>query len=190
MTERAPRPNGFGPDQRIELTGHDSDWRAKFDEESIRLSHALVISGARIAHVGSTAVQGLAAAPSIDVMIGVDRYPPTPAFFEPLAELGYVAGGERGLPGRLLFMKRADSAFDVHLTQFRGPVWRDALMLRDYLAADAAAAARYGQRKREILAAAQARLEDYARLKTALLAQLLDDARRWKPGEAALRQSG
>ena len=56
--------------------------------------------------------------------------------------------------------------------------------MRDYLAANAEAASAYVQRKRDILARSGADPATYAQLKLPLLAQLLDDAERWKAAAA------
>lgn len=168
-------------DQGFDLVAHEPAWRTQFDEESIKLSHALIVTQSRIAHIGSTVVPGLMAIPAIDVMVGVERYPPTPAFVAPLDSLAYTPCGERGLPGRLHYIKRGAICFDLHLTQFGNRLWSRSLMLRDYLAANVDAAVAYAQRKREMLAASKADPAIYARLKAPLLAQLLDEAARWKP---------
>lgn len=168
-------------EQQLALVAHDAAWRTHFDEESIRLSHALIVTAARIVHVGSTVVPGLMSMPTIDIMVGVERYPPTPAFIEPLETLAYTPCGERGLPGRLYYTKRGAVAFDLHLLQFGSRLWTRSLLLRDYLAANAQAADIFVQRKRELLAASKGNAETYAQLKIPVLAQLLDDAARWKP---------
>jgi GrpB-like predicted nucleotidyltransferase (UPF0157 family) len=169
----------------VDLVAYDAAWRQLYDEESIRISHALVIRATRIAHVGSTAVPGLLAAPVIDVMVGVERYPPTPAFIAPLETLGYAACGERGLSGRLCYTKREPIAVDLHLVQFNGRLWKGSLLLRNYLSGNPKVARAYEQRKREILAAGHTDAMTYAQYKASALAQLLDEAARWKPSLAA-----
>ena len=167
-------------DIRLDLVAHEAAWRSQFDEESIKLSHALIVTQSRIAHIGSTAVPGLMAVPAIDVMVGVERYPPTPAFVAPLESLAYSACGERGVPGRLHFIKRGAVSFDLHLVQFDNRLWARSLLLRDYLAANVDVASAYEQRKREFIAASNADPVAYAKLKMPLIAQLQDEAARWK----------
>lgn len=174
----------------VSLVAYDPAWRALFDAESIRISHALVVTAARIAHVGSTAVPGSLSSAVIDVMVGVERYPPTPAFVAPLEALGYAARGERGLSGRLRFAKREPIAFDLHLVQFNSRLWKGSLLLRDYLSANAEAAKAYEQRKREILAAGHTSDTAYAQHKAPVLARLLDEAARSKSYAAIMPTSG
>jgi GrpB-like predicted nucleotidyltransferase (UPF0157 family) len=159
-------------------------WRPHFDAESIRVSHALVLTASRIVHVGGTALPCAAATPVVDIMVGVDRYPPTPAFIEPLETIGYGACGERGLPGRLHYTKRGTVDFDLHLVQFNGRLWNDCLLLRDYLAANPDAAAAFEQRKRE-LRAAHGGTAACAQFKALQFPRLLEAAARWKAAALA-----
>jgi GrpB-like predicted nucleotidyltransferase (UPF0157 family) len=154
-------------------------WGPRFDAESIRVSHALVLTAARIVHVGGTAQPSPAATPVIDIMVGVDRYPPTPAFIEPLETIGYSACGERGLPGRLYYTKRGPADFDLHLVQFNGRRWNDCLLLRDYLAANPDAAGAFESRKRE-LRAGPGGIAACAQFKVLQFPRLLEAAARWK----------
>lgn len=54
----------------IILTAHRDAWAAWYEEEAARLREALP-AGARISHVGSTAVEGIWAKPIIDILIEV-----------------------------------------------------------------------------------------------------------------------
>jgi GrpB-like predicted nucleotidyltransferase (UPF0157 family) len=92
----------------------------------------------------------------------------------------YEAWGEVGVPGRLYFRRRQNGqAFNAQVVVQGGPLWTDALLLRDFLAAHPEEAAAYGQRKREVLSSGATTLLRYAARKAPAVAELLERARRW-----------
>jgi dephospho-CoA kinase len=121
------------------LVDADPEWPAQAARLGARVEAAAGERGRGVAHVGATAVPGLAAPDVLDLLLGV----PTPAAADamrgPLAEAGFVpadpgsgyASADPGRPARL----------QVHVYGSRG--WRDALRLRDWLRADPQARARY-----------------------------------------------
>ena len=62
---------GSGRGDRIELVPSDPGWPASFAVWKARLGDALGSVAERIDHVGSTAVPGLAAKPTVDIQISV-----------------------------------------------------------------------------------------------------------------------
>ena len=77
-------------DPAITTVDYDPQWAAKFEIEKGRLIEALGDVAARIEHIGSTAVFGLAAKPIIDIDIYVRAIEPMAAYREPLEALGGV----------------------------------------------------------------------------------------------------
>src|SRR5689334_6255551 len=92
-------------DEPVEVVGYDAQWPVRAAAESARIAQALGIEAARIEHIGSTAVTGLDAKPTIDLMLGVDVHP-APALEPALVALGYEALGEAGVAGRSYFRLR------------------------------------------------------------------------------------
>ena len=138
--------------------------------------------GARIEHIGSTSVPGLAAKPIVDIQVGVAEPLDEARFHALLAPLGYESMGEAGLPGRLYFRRRGPQSFNVHVIELGGVLWQDNLALRDYLRAAPDAAARYGQHKLAVVAAGANDLTTYSRGKAAVVEELLAQAWRWRAG--------
>ncbi|MGH8678190.1 MAG: GrpB family protein [Burkholderiales bacterium] len=169
----------MAPDETVELSAPDPAWSQHFDQESIKLVHALVVRSSRVEHIGSTAVPALLANPIVDIMVGVDSYPPPPEFLAPLAQMGYEPLGEAGVPARLCFCKRGSQAFNLHVVQFGNEHWRNNLLLRDYLRAHALEVARYGQLKHRIIATGATRSADYAAKRNGAIAALMKRARTW-----------
>ncbi len=57
----------------VDIVSYDSSWPRRFEDEAEVLRHALApwLAGP-IEHIGSTAVPGLSAKPTIDIMAGVE----------------------------------------------------------------------------------------------------------------------
>jgi ribonuclease-3 len=159
-------------DEAVTLAEHDPRWPLLASDELGRIRGAL--PEALVEHVGSTAVPGMVAKPIIDLLVGVRELPPS------LRLPDYEAWGEVGVPGRLYFRRRQNGqAFNAQVVVQGGPLWTDALLLRDFLAAHPEEAAAYGQRKREVLSSGATTLLRYAARKAPAVAELLERARRW-----------
>ncbi len=77
------------PRPPIEVVDYDPEWPARFEDEAERLRAALGDVAARIEHVGSTSVPGLAAKPVIDIQLSVASLEPMGPYQEPLQRLKY-----------------------------------------------------------------------------------------------------
>ena len=71
--------------ERVIIAPYDLQCPQRFATERARLAAALGGAAAGIEHVGSTAVTGLAAKPIIDILVGLDSPPATPAQIAALA---------------------------------------------------------------------------------------------------------
>jgi len=159
-------------DEPVTVQPPDPRWPEAAAEEIARLRAAL--PEAAIEHVGSTAVPGLDAKPIVDLLVGLPEVSPS------LRLPDYEACGEAGVPGRLYFRKRGNAvAFNAQAVIKEGPLWRDALSLRDYLRAHPEEAARYAEAKRSAIESGATTLQVYSRHKAPLLLQILEHARTW-----------
>ncbi|MGE5047369.1 MAG: ribonuclease III [Deltaproteobacteria bacterium] len=164
-------------DEPVAVADPDPGWPTQAAEEIARLRGAL--GELPIEHVGSTAVPRLAATPVIDLLAGVRDAAPGLRIPE------YEACGEAGMPGRLLFRKRGPAAFNLQVVEEGGALWRDALALRDYLAAHSEEAERYASRKRAAAASGATTLLKYSEAMAPVLAELLERARGWAAARPA-----
>jgi GrpB-like predicted nucleotidyltransferase (UPF0157 family) len=126
---------------------YDPDWPRRFEAEQRVLEVALApwLDGS-LEHVGSTAVRGLAAKPTIDMVAPVRDLETARDAFEPLRALGYEHREHR--PEALAFQKPADANWwdathGLHLTERGSDIWRERLAFRDALRGDSALAAEY-----------------------------------------------
>jgi GrpB-like predicted nucleotidyltransferase (UPF0157 family) len=169
-------------DEPVEITDHAPHLAGRFRGERERLRLGLATATLKFEHIGSTAVRGLAGRPIVDLMLGAP-----PAAWEALPELrarivtlGYEELDEAAGPGRIYFRRRTLRAFNLALVALDGPLWRENLMLRDYLRAHPANAAAYADAKRAALADGTNRLTAYSAAKAPALTALAEKARTWR----------
>lgn len=163
-------------DESIHVVEPDIRWPQLFATEQGRLADALRFSRDRIEHIGSTAVPGLAAEPIIDIMIGIEMFPPEPASVDGIVALGYECLGEAGVPGRIYFRRRGVDDFNVHLVEYAGAIWQNNIHLREYLAASPEAKARYSAVKRQAVQNGATQLLAYSAAKSSIVEELLREA--------------
>jgi len=97
---------------KISLSPHDSSWAQQFAATKEELLSIHSDNASAVYHVGSTAVKGIAAKPILDVALVVrDIQALNIAGME---RAGYEFCGERGVPGRFLFVKRRDGHISTH----------------------------------------------------------------------------
>ena len=92
----------------VEVVAYRDEWPARFDEVARDLRRALAdVASARVEHVGSTSVPGLAAKPVLDIDVIVDAVDMELAVAA-LERVGYRHRGDLGVTGREAFTPPGD----------------------------------------------------------------------------------
>jgi GrpB-like predicted nucleotidyltransferase (UPF0157 family) len=136
---------------KVKVAAHDPAWKDAFRDEKKALQDALqdLAQSAVIEHVGSTAVEGLAAKPIIDIAIGFRSLQDLNRGLELLvaSDRDYVKAANQ--PGMLFMAKGEDGqrSFHYHLVVYGTPAWRKLLVFRDYLRRHPGVASEYGKLK-------------------------------------------
>jgi GrpB-like predicted nucleotidyltransferase (UPF0157 family) len=150
----------------IEIIDSQSRWPAEFAAYAATLRAALGPLALAINHIGSTSVPGLEAKDVIDIQVSVrtlDIAEPLYAAFQKTVyrlrrSVGFdhVPKGEDADPQRwakrMAGEREGDRRTHIHIRVRGSPNERYALLFRDYLRANPAAAASYGLIKRELAA--------------------------------------
>jgi GrpB-like predicted nucleotidyltransferase (UPF0157 family) len=166
-------------DLHVEVVAYDPSWPARYDLWRGRLDGALGDTALRIEHVGSTAVPGLPAKPTIDIQISVADLDDESRYVAQIEQAG-VQLRSRDVLHRF-FRPFASQMRDVHVHVCRaGSDWeREHLLFRDYLRNHADARDAYARVKDE---AAQVWSDDriaYTEAKTGVILDLLGAAESW-----------
>ena len=163
-------------DEPVHIVEYDRTWPAQFSTECARIATALNIDPQGIAHIGSTAVPNLAAKPTVDIMLGVSKWPPPNSLGGDIVRLGYESLGEAGVPERLYFRRRDSGNFNLHVVRLDGNHWRSNIALRDYLRDNPSARDRYAKAKRGAIASGAESLLKYSEAKSVVVSDLLQEA--------------
>ena len=138
----------------VEIVSYDPRWTALFEEAKREIIAAIGPYVSRVEHVGSTSVAGLAAKPTIDVLIGVHHLAEAPSFLPPLEALGYeyVAKHEAVFPQRRYLRRIVDGrhTHHLHIVEPKSNFFKEHLLFRDYLRSHPEDAARYAALKYEL----------------------------------------
>jgi len=152
----------------VTICDHDPRWPIAFEDEKQAIIHRLEGHIAAAEHVGSTAVPGLAAKPTIDILVGVRRLVDAQHCIPLLANLGYeyVPEYEAEFPERRYFRKgpTGRQTYHLHMVEVGSGFWVRHLRFRNYLRAHPDAAREYELLKRQL--AAQYGRQAYTEAKT------------------------
>lgn len=147
----SPSPVGSG--ESIVIVDYDPAWPGMFAALGTAMREALGEVAARIDHIGSTAVPGLAAKPIIDVQISVCSFEPLEAYRTPLERIGLVYRADNTELTKRYFREAPGSRrTHVHVRELGSFSQQLPLLFRDHLRAHPAAAREYAQAKRRYAA--------------------------------------
>lgn len=135
----------------IEISDWQAFWAESFRSKARVLRAALGELALRIDHVGSTAVEGLAAKPIIDIQVSVRAFEPIAPLVHEMQRAGYEwreANAER----TKRYFRERPGAERTHVHVRTSGSWNEqgVLLLRDYLRAHAEERAAYAALKREL----------------------------------------
>jgi GrpB-like predicted nucleotidyltransferase (UPF0157 family) len=166
-------------DEEVVVSPYDPLWPDKASELAARIEAHLNDLGARIEHVGSTAVPGLDAKPILDLLAGLPDQQSIDAAASRLSAIGWQDLGEAGVVGRRFMRNRGRVASNLHIVLVDREHWANSLVLEDYLRNDPEEALAYAAAKREALNAGHTRLLAYSAAKAGSIAELLAKAKAW-----------
>lgn len=167
--------------QHVIVTSYDPRWKVMFEEEAEEIKRILGSELVAVCHIGSTAVEGLAAKPVIDIMPVVRSVQRTDNFNVQFEALGYECMGEFGIPGRRYYRKGGDErTHQIHIFEEanRHDIIRH-LAVRDYLRSHRQDAELYGQLKRRLAQRFPYDIEGYCDGKDGFVRELEEKALRW-----------
>lgn len=165
----------------IVISDYNELWPKYFEEESEivkkTFSPGRVVD---ICHYGSTSVRGMKAKPVVDIMIGVSDFYLSQKEKEALQKLGYSYLGKAWTNKRYYLRKRGERNFNLVIVKYKGQIWRDNLLVRNYLRTHPNAVIKYIKIKEFALKNGNSNLIDYSNLKYPFVRKLINKARDYK----------
>ncbi|NYE38036.1 GrpB-like predicted nucleotidyltransferase (UPF0157 family) [Nocardioides cavernae] len=161
---------------RIEVVDWTPRWAEQFDEVAAVLRDALrSVPSARVEHVGSTSVPGLAAKPVLDIDVIVEEHA-VAAAVAALESVGYVHRGDLGVSGREAFHAPDEPRRHVYICTAGSANVRNHLAVRDVLRARDDLREAYAGVKRALAADPGMDIDTYVAGKSAVLQQVLEES--------------
>ena len=138
----------------IILSAHNPDWKKYYEEEKALLEKSFGNLLVRIEHIGSTAVEGLIAKPTVDILLEADPSASPDEVRRTAERCGYTVMSEKTVPEYRLDLCKgytpqgfADKVFHLHI---RHPGDWDEIVFRDYLRQNPAKAREYARLKTDL----------------------------------------
>ena len=123
----------------IHVEEYNPIWKEIFESERKKIVSEIEEFILKIEHIGSTAIEGLASKPIIDIMIGVSKLSNADKCIPFLEKMNYqyIPEHEKEMPYRRFFRKPPRSSkkrdFHIHICEITHDFWKRQLLFRDYL---------------------------------------------------------
>jgi GrpB-like predicted nucleotidyltransferase (UPF0157 family) len=166
----------------IKISGYDPAWKNLFISEKQIIQKAIGTKNIiRIEHIGSTAVPGLCAKPTIDILIEIKNKTDSASIINNLKQIEYhYISKPENPPPHMMFVKGYSKegyigqTFHIHVRY--GGDWNE-LIFRDYLIQNPKTAQEYGELKLRLSTDYINDREKYTNSKTAFITQITLTAR-------------
>lgn len=137
------------------ISPYQSVWPEVYAEEEQKLQAIFGDAAIEIEHIGSTAIEGLASKPIIDIAVMIDTADAADGFTEALAQIGYEfePAQHSGIPERHFYFKGNPPHFHLSIAYTDvGGFWPRQIFFRDYLRAHREACDEYAKLKVDLVA--------------------------------------
>lgn len=165
----------------IILKKHNPNYKDWYEEEKQRIiRHVKPENIVRISHIGSTAVEGLVAKPTVDILLEIDGACSVSEATEALENLGWGLMSRENDPVKLSFNKGytpqgfADRVYHLHVRYFGN--WPE-LYFRDFLKAHPDVAGEYERLKLKLWKQYEYDRDGYTEAKTDFIKRYSDIAK-------------
>jgi GrpB-like predicted nucleotidyltransferase (UPF0157 family) len=169
-------------EREVVIAEYNPEWAMLYEKEKDLILDAVGDLIVVVEHVGSTAVRGLGAKPTIDIMVAVSSLADAQKCIEQLRSIGYEyqPQHEVSMPERRYFRKGdpvSEQHYHLHMVERTSDFWERHLLFRDYLRSHPEAAREYYVLKKELASKYGLDREGYTEAKTAFIESTLAKAR-------------
>ena len=171
--------------RKVEIVPYDLAWPDTFRAEIRQIGGVVGANLVSAHHIGSTAVPGLAAKPTIDILLVVHDIDLLDACNDQMSALGYQPKGEHGISGRRYFQKLDGTIHLVHIHAFETnhSEIKRYINFRDYLIAHPETAKAYQDLKHKLSVRFKDKPADYTAGKEAFIRGVDQRATAWRVEE-------
>ena len=166
----------------IQLMEYSSEWRALFVREAERVRAVLGERVLMLEHVGSTSVPGLAAKPTIDMLLAVADSADEPAYMPAMEAAGYMLRIREPEWHQHRLLNGPHTNVNLHVFSVGCPEIDRMLLFRDRLRSNEADRDLYECAKRELAKQTWKYVQNYADAKTTVVEEIIARARAARDG--------
>lgn len=159
--------------EKVHIEKYNPQWVTYFQEEAQRIHQAISNTKYHIEHIGSTSIRKMWAKPIIDILLGVDDFPPNQKFINSIEKLGYEYMKEASHVDRLYFILRAGIDYNIHIVKFNNEIWNKDLQFRDFLRNNPNAVEEYSELKKKIYESGVDTLLEYSVKKAPFISDII-----------------
>ncbi|MEX0901968.1 MAG: GrpB family protein [Pseudohongiellaceae bacterium] len=163
----------------IELKEYQADWSKMFHrEKELILKEVGAWLNGSVEHVGSTAVPGMLAKPTIDIMFGVRSLKHAEPAIDILQRIDYCYYPYKS-DVMHWFCKPSPElrTFHLHLVPYKSDLWQERIRFREILIGQPEIALRYAKLKRTLVEEEPTDRDAYTRKKWLFIKKVLRDER-------------
>jgi GrpB-like predicted nucleotidyltransferase (UPF0157 family) len=137
---------------KVKIVPYNKEWPTLFATEKLRITETLnqLKLSPLIAHVGSTAVEGIKAKPIVDIVIGFKNKSDMKSAFNALTKSGLVYIPAISKPGMIFLAKGDPRTYHYQLVVTGSYEWKKLILFRDYLRKNQGLAKEYEKLKVEL----------------------------------------
>lgn len=161
--------------EQIKIVNYDSNWSQDYREEVEKLKTNPFLSLLAFEHIGSTSIPNIKAKPIIDIIIGVNSFPPEECIIKSLEKFGYTYMQQMSVEDRLYFIKRGIKNYNVHVIAYNGDLWKKDVFFRDYMINNPDKAKAYSKLKEQIVNSGVDTLLEYSAKKASFISEILNN---------------
>jgi GrpB-like predicted nucleotidyltransferase (UPF0157 family) len=161
---------------RIEICDYDPTWPQLYEREAARIRSLLGGQVARLEHVGSTSVPGLAAKPILDIVLAVPGSADESAYMPAMQAAGYELRLREPEWFQHRLLNGPDTDINLHVFSAGCPETDQMLRFRDRLRHHAGDRELYVAVKRQLAGRTWTSVQRYADAKTTVIEQILAHA--------------
>ena len=170
--------------RQIIVEAYNKNWIHDYESAKTILSDIMSNNLVEIYHIGSTSVEGLAAKPTIDILIIVNNIEHIDSLNEAMFKNGFMASGEGGIKGRRYFYKTLPTnqfieTHHVHVYQNGNPKYQEELLFRDYLRIDSTSRNEYEKLKLNLSLTYRDSPPEYTNAKAEFIQKTIAKARQY-----------
>jgi GrpB-like predicted nucleotidyltransferase (UPF0157 family) len=163
----------------VRVVPYDPEWKNEFLKIKAMIVNCvgdLIIS---VDHVGSTAIEGLAAKPILDIDVVIDSYDIFPAVRDRLSKIGFEHVGNLDVEGREVFKRIFMDDFmpyNFYICPKNGKGYLEHIAFRDYLRNHSEALKAYEELKMKLAKQFRTDITGYANAKHDFIQNILESS--------------